>query len=196
MADYTNGFEAGFGTGDTTGIPNKPGGFAALLADPNFQGLLAGVGARLDPKGVGGALGGSTQQYLNQQALQRAAADKEKKQDKRHAELLAAFGGNATPPGADGITSLAVSNNKIVEKGNRGNIEYTETQPIPAVAPQTPGDYSTTIPTGTPPVMTTPPSPTIPPAGVSTSPQTSTVPAITPRNEARNFYPFSAALLG
>ena len=188
-----------YGFDDTTGLTdlsNKPGGFTAFLADPNFQSLLAGVGARLDPQGVGGALGGATQDYLNRQALQRTAATTKALQDKRHAGLLAAFGRDYTPAGAEGKTSTTITGDKVVEKGNRGNVEYTETTPIPAVAPQAPGDYSTAIPTGTPPITTTPPPPSVPPAGVSTSPQTSVVPAITPRNEVRNFYPFSRALLG
>ncbi len=158
-----------------------PSGFAALFSNPQFLSLLAGAGAKLDPQGVGGALGGATQNILNQQALQKTAARTEDLQNKRHAEILAAFARMHTPAGAEGPTATTVSGNKIITKGNRGDTEYTETQPVPAIVP---------------PITTTPTSPTVPAAGVSTSPQTSIVPAITPRNETRAFLPFSRALLG
>ena len=177
---------------DTT----QPGGFMKLLADPNFQSLLAGIGARLDPQGIGGALGGGTQAFLNQQALQKTAARTQSIADARHKEILSALAGQHTLAGAEGPTATTISADKIIEKGNRGNTEYTETQPMVPGASQAPGDYSTAIPAGTPPITSTPVSPSIPASGVSTSPQTSTTPAITPRNEARNFYPFSRALLG
>ena len=194
MVDYNalQGPTPSGATLDTT----QPGGFTKLLADPNFQSLLAGVGARLDPQGVGGALGGATQAYLNQKSLQKTAAHTQGIQEKRHAELLAALARGHTPAGVEGRTSTTVSGDKIVEKGNRGAIEYTETQPIASGAPTTPGDYSTAIPAGTPPVNMTPPPPSTPALGLSTSQQTSTPPALTPRNEVRKFYPFSRALLG
>ncbi len=194
MANYTDGFEAGFGTGDTTGIQNKPGGFLGLLSDPNFQSLLAGVGARLDPQGVGGALGGATQGYLNQKALQKTAKEKENQQNIRHADILSALDrvGGITPKGQQGGDTIS--------RNDDGSLKVTSTHipdaPISTEAPQAPGDYSTAIPAGTPPITSTPVSPAIPAAGVSTSPQLGTTPAITPRNEARNFYPFSRALLG
>ncbi len=165
-------------TGETLDTAQQ-GGFAKLLADPNFQYLLAGIGTRLDPQGAGGAIGGSTQNYLSQQALQKTAARTQEQQNKRHSELLAAFARTHTPEGVEGRTSTTISGDKIVEKGNRGSTEYTETQPVSIAAPQEPGDYSTAIPAGTPPVTSTP-----------------TVPTTLPKNEARNFYPFSRALLG
>ena len=183
------GFETTFpADSGTTGGGGGPTGFlgsaSTLLANPAFQGLLGGVGARLDPQGVGGALGGALQTYLNQQALQKVAATTQQRQDKRHDELLAALSRVHTPAGAEGRTWTNISRDKIVTKGNRGDTEYTETQPIPATAPQTPGDYSTAIPEGTPPVTSSPlSSSTVAPTGPS-------------GNEARNFYPFSQALLG
>ena len=194
MVDYNalQGPTPSGATLDTT----QPGGFAKLLSDPNFQSLLAGVGARLDPQGTGGVLGTATQGYLNQKSLQKTAAHTQDIQERRHAELLAALAGGHTPKGVEGKTSTTVSGDKIVEKGNRGAIEYTETQPVAAAAPTTPGDYSTAVPAGTPPISTTPPPPSVPALGLSTSQQTSTPAALTPRNEVRNFYPFSRALLG
>ncbi len=167
-----------------------------LFTNPDFQSLLAGIGARLDPKGAGGALGGAAQQYLNQQALQKTAARTQTIQDRRHADILAALDrvGGITPKGQPGGDTIS--------RNDDGSLKVTSTHlpvdstQVSAAAPQAAGDYSTAIPAGTPPITSTPVSPTIPASGVSTSPQTSTLPAITPRNEARSFYPFSQALLG
>ena len=133
--------------------------------------------------------GGATQAYLNQQSLQKVAAKKEKQQNARDADIQTALNrvGGLTPKGQQGGDTIS--------RNDDGSLKVVSTH-IPATAPQAPGDYSTAIPAGVPPVTSTPASPAVPPVGVSTSPQVSASPAIVPRNEVRNFYPFSRALLG
>ena len=182
----TSGYPAG--VGDYSGASGG-GGIADLFRNPQFQSLLAGIGARLDPQGVGGALGGATQEYIKSKAALSSATDIQEQANRRHRQLMAALVSRHTPAGAPGPTSTTYSANKIVEKGNRGNIEYTETTPVPAalesVAPaQAPSDYSTAVPASLPPVTTSP---------VSSSAPTKGVP-LTQSMAPREFYPFFQAL--
>src|SRR5437660_3028766 len=85
---------------------------AKLFQDPNFLSLLAGIGSRLDQYGVGGAIGGGTQEAIRAQASQRAAGSLEQKQntaDQQNAEhrkaLLDHLGG-LTHPQAAGPTKM------------------------------------------------------------------------------------------
>jgi len=78
-----------------------------LLANRDFQSLLAGVGARLDPKGPGGALGLATQQYLGMLGAREQAqkqADAQNAQTKLVIDALAKHGG-FTPRDTPGVTS-------------------------------------------------------------------------------------------
>ena len=50
---------------------------ARLLANPNFQTLLAGIGTGLDPEGVGGAIGRPTIGAIQSQAAQKAIGEQE-----------------------------------------------------------------------------------------------------------------------
>lgn len=59
-----------------------------LFADPNFLSLLAGLGARLDPQGVGGAIGGAVTQGIQSQAAQKSLAGQEKSRMGTSALLL------------------------------------------------------------------------------------------------------------
>lgn len=68
-----------------------------LLSDPNVQSIMAGIGARLDPEGVGGALGTATQQFVQAQASQKALAGQEKGR-MGQSSLLAA---SMMPPGPE-----------------------------------------------------------------------------------------------
>lgn len=45
-------------------------GFSSLLQNKDFIRAMAGTGAALDPQGVGGALGGATQDMIGSQAQQ------------------------------------------------------------------------------------------------------------------------------
>ena len=133
----------------------------------------------------GGALGGAAQGYIKSNAALESAKDIQARQNVRHAELMRALAGTHTVAGAEGPTSTTYSADKVVEKGNRGNVEYTETRPIPVGATQAPGDYSTAIPPNTPPVTT---SPVSSPSPVGGAPLTQYTPP-------RNFHPFFQALL-
>jgi len=79
--------------------------FSALLADPNFQSLLAGTGARLDPEGAGGAIGQSALQMIQGKAAQKATGDAEAKRQKFNEQILALLGG-LTPKEMPGPTSV------------------------------------------------------------------------------------------
>ena len=63
------------------------GGVMGLLADPNFQSMLAGIGTNLDPEGVGGAIGKPTQALIQNKQMGKAM----EKQDKRWQALIDAM---------------------------------------------------------------------------------------------------------
>ena len=64
------------------------GGIAGLLADPNIQSLMAGVGANLDPDGVGGAVGKPVQSMIQNKQMGKAM----EKQDARWKAVIDAIG--------------------------------------------------------------------------------------------------------
>lgn len=65
------------------------GGVAGLLADPNVQNLMAGIGASLDPEGIGGAIGKPTQAMIQNKQMGKAM----EKQDARWIALIEAMAG-------------------------------------------------------------------------------------------------------
>ncbi len=71
----------------------QPGGMQALASNPNFIQLLAGIGAGLDPEGIGGAVGGPTAQMSRHQAMQQAAAKQQKRDTQLMDQLIAAISG-------------------------------------------------------------------------------------------------------
>ena len=71
------------------GGSTEGGGIAGLLADPNIQSLMAGVGANLDPEGVGGAIGKPTQAMIQNKQMGKAM----EKQDARWTALIDAMAG-------------------------------------------------------------------------------------------------------
>lgn len=72
-----------------TGGGGSGGGIAGLLADPNIQSLMAGVGANLDPDGVGGAVGKPVQGMIQNKQMGKAM----EKQDARWNALIEAMAG-------------------------------------------------------------------------------------------------------
>ena len=72
-----------------TQVKNPNGGVNGVLSDPNFINLLAGVGAGLDPEGVGGAIGKATQGMIQNKQMGKAVA----KQDQRWQALIEAMNG-------------------------------------------------------------------------------------------------------
>jgi hypothetical protein len=55
-------------------LQNESFSIGKLFSDPNFVNLLADIGAKLDPQGVGGALGTATQHYVSAPAAQKTGA--------------------------------------------------------------------------------------------------------------------------
>ena len=70
------------------GGSTEGGGIAGLLADPNIQSLMAGVGANLVPEGVGGAIGKPTQAMIQNKQMGKAM----EKQDARWKAVIDAIG--------------------------------------------------------------------------------------------------------
>ncbi len=70
--------------------PSAPGGggVAGLLADPNVQSMLAGIGTGLDPDGVGAAIGKPTQAMIQNKQMGKAM----EKQDARWKAVIDAIG--------------------------------------------------------------------------------------------------------
>jgi hypothetical protein len=124
-------------TGLTLDTAQKPAGrLNSLLADPNFQSILAGIGARLDPTGVGGALGGATQEYLKSQAAQRAATAL----TNRNAPPTK--NPNLTPEGVPGPTSHTVTTNSdgtytTTTKGDSAKEDVSEENATPLAPSET-----------------------------------------------------------
>ena len=73
-------------------VPTSPagggGGVSKLLEDPNIQNLMAGIGAGLDPDGVGGAVGKATQGMIQNKQMGKAM----EKQDARWKAVIDAIG--------------------------------------------------------------------------------------------------------
>lgn len=117
-----------------------------LFSNPNFLSLLAGVGARLDPQGVGGALGGATQDYLRAQAAQRFTSSGLGRTAPPTTNPL-------TPEGVAGPTTRTRTENadgtySITEKGDAPGGSVTPSIPAPAVKEEP--IISTPLPTGAP----------------------------------------------
>ena len=107
------------------------GGIAGLLADPNIQSLMAGVGANLDPDGVGGAVGKPVQGMIQNQQMGKAM----EKQDQRWTALIDAMAGGKVGSASiktdpKGGTSVSL---KAPESG-LGTLSQPM-QPAPAPAP-------------------------------------------------------------
>jgi hypothetical protein len=72
------------------------GDIQRLFSNPNFLSLLAGIGAKLDPEGVGGAIGGPTQQLIANQAAQKVGAKNLANSERllsAHERTISALGG-------------------------------------------------------------------------------------------------------
>jgi len=74
--------------GGNAGAQPSGNGISGLFADPNFQSFLAGTGAALDPNGVGGAIGKTTQGMIQSKQMGKAM----EKQDKKWNALIEALG--------------------------------------------------------------------------------------------------------
>ena len=123
-----------------------------LFQDKNFLALLAGTGQGLDPEGVGGAIGGPTQQMIKNVAMQEAAQGLSKERQehmKQLTQLLTGLGG-ISAPGQPGVTSLKMGKdgnimmdlNPIKVDGGTPSIAPSQTQPQTPAQPAQPSQAS------------------------------------------------------
>ena len=82
-------------------------GILSLLRDPNVINLLAGIGSKLDPEGVGGILGGATQTLTRNTAAQKAFGEQEELRTKNN-ELLKQIIQLMSPAGSPGPTNIKI----------------------------------------------------------------------------------------
>jgi hypothetical protein len=91
-----------------TTTAQQPGGIQGLVSNPNFINLLAGIGTRLDPEGIGGILGVPTQQINQSIAAQRALSSQEAQRKETNALLQRLLAG-MTPNGVEGPSSITIN---------------------------------------------------------------------------------------
>jgi hypothetical protein len=135
----------------TTGIF---GGMNEWLKKPENQLLLAGAGQKLDPQGVGGALGGATGAYLQSNIAAERAQKQEASQNEQRKMLtdvlarMADPNGNAlTPKGQPGPTSVSANPDgslKILADVGPGSTANQLATPTVA-DPQTPAAPNTAV---------------------------------------------------
>lgn len=93
--------------------------FTQLLADPNMQQLLAGIGARIGGQGsVGEAIGVPTGQAIRAQQFQKAATKQQGQQQDLWQSILGAIQGGDTgklftEPGTPGLDSMTIDSKGI-----------------------------------------------------------------------------------
>lgn len=101
-------------------VPSAAGfNFLDWLSKPGSQNLLAGIGSRLDPQGVGAALGQSTIAYNQSRVAAERADAQEKKLGDQRTEALKILG--LTPSGTPGPTKIeAKKDGNIVQTSDVG----------------------------------------------------------------------------
>ena len=128
----------GIGNPGSYGGTNNPamteggggGGIVSLLADPNIQSLMAGIGTNLDPEGVGGAIGKPTQAMIQNQQMGKAM----EKQDQRWTSLIEAMAGGKV--GSASIKDDGKGGTSVSLKAPEGL--GTLSEPMQNTAPQEP----------------------------------------------------------
>ena len=114
-----------------------------LFSNPNFISLLAGIGANLDPQGVGGALGGAAQSAVRAKAAQEFTRSALSRNAPPTTNPL-------TPDGVAGPTTRTRVENadgtySITEKGNAptgGSTPTTPEQAVPTAVSPSSAPYS------------------------------------------------------
>jgi len=111
------------------------GGFDLMktLGDAGFQNLLAGIGARLDPSGLGGALGQATVGYNQSRVAAQAADERNRKIDAYNKNMLDIY--NRLVGGPD--TSINTSTYGV--PGSFGTQMATQTRQPIVSPPNEPG---------------------------------------------------------
>lgn len=79
--------------------------FSKMLADPNFQLLLANMGKAADPEGAGGVIGGAAANMISSKAAQGALEKREAQRQAQIKQLIDTLGG-VTPKDQPGVTSI------------------------------------------------------------------------------------------
>lgn len=85
-----------------------PFSLGKLFEDPNFINLLAGVGASIDPTGVGGILGNATMKLVSSKQAQRAG---EKTLNETGRDVVTRKLGPVTPIDREGPNSIKSNSN-------------------------------------------------------------------------------------
>jgi len=117
-----------------TTAPATPGwSFTSMLADPNFQLLLANMGKAADPEGVGGVIGGAAANMISSKAAQTAVEKRDAARQAQIKQLIELHGGLTAPdkPGLNSIKatpagSLAFDLNLQDPGGITGTPEYRD----------------------------------------------------------------------
>src|SRR5215510_14227096 len=102
----------------------KPSLTQRLFGDRNFQSLLAGIGAGIDPEGVGGALGRATVNYNSSVARQELAKELAKKRSLSDSDArmrawrmsMMDYFGNPTPSEQEGLNKVTFDANGATAK--------------------------------------------------------------------------------
>lgn len=122
----------------TTGMPFAGKNITEIFQDANFQNLLAGAGARLDPSGIGGALGGATI-ALNKSFGAQQVAEKQGEANQREMktaiDLLNAQRLNATPPVGVPVTPPNEPGPTSIKANPDGTVTTTSTPDNSIVRP-------------------------------------------------------------
>jgi hypothetical protein len=151
-----------------------------ILTNKNLINLLAGVGAGIDPKGVGGVLGAPVIQFNRNVAAQEREAAQEKKQGDANTALIDILSGKVplTPAGQPGARKI-----EATDTGLKLDVDMP------------PG----TVPTGTVPGGTAPQLGPIAPTGAGVAPvptPTGVGTGVSQSDLLAALRPFLSALLG
>jgi len=85
-----------------------------MLANPNTQRFMAGLGTQIDPEGVGGAIGVPTSKAIQRQQYQKATAKQQGKQDQLFELARRILSGTEgfTPAGSRGFSKMSFAPGK------------------------------------------------------------------------------------
>ena len=102
-----------------------------LLEDRNFQNMLAGVGAGLDPQGIGGVVGNASIMMNKANAAKETVLKDEAKRKDFLSQLREIIGGGMTAKELPGLTSANITGNEVTLKGTLPEQEQSQGQTSP-----------------------------------------------------------------
>lgn len=150
---------------------------ADWLQKPGSQNLLAGIGAKLDPNGIGAALGGATTAYNQSRVAEERAATQEKNLEEQRQSALKIL--QLSPPGQPGPT-------KIEAKKDGGIVQTSD-----IVAPTVPTTNAAAAPAPASATQVPGSGVLLPPAAATTAPAVDPYARNTPQFDIRQIIPFS-----